>query len=71
MIASDSDINIDDYIDPVFDDSELNTTLEYDDNTGSINYAPQFEALIISNVFIVFSISLVCGILLGRMFFRR
>lgn len=51
--------------------SELNTTIEYDEATGAINYTSQFDAIIITSVFILFAVSLLVGVLLGGMFFKR
>ncbi len=53
------------------DFSELDTSIEYDEATGAINYTSQIDSLIISNVFIVFAVSLLTGVLLGGIFFKR
>lgn len=51
--------------------SELNTIIEYDEETGMINYTSQFDALIISNVFILFAVSMLIGVIIGGIFFKR
>lgn len=51
--------------------SELNTTMEYDEETGQINYTTQFDSLIISNVFLIFTMALLVGVKLGGMFLKR
>lgn len=73
--ATSSEIEFNDIDDDfeIFDSefSELNTTIEYDEATGAINYTSQFDAIIITSVFILFAVSLLVGVLLGGMFFKR